>query len=546
MTRLEFIHMLAATGAASVFAGCTLPRSAKNRFALNASTLRTYRLSLSEQVRAAVAGGFAGFEPWMKDIRAAKADGSLHDVVAYAHDNGLRFINGIAFGQWTNPDAKVRTAGLEETKRDMELLAEMGCPFIAASMFGIHKPGSPKLTHEEIAERFRAVCALGDETGVKPLLEYWGHSANLSTLEDAMDVLEKSGRNDAALLADVYHTYRGGSRFGSFSRLKAAQIPVLHVNDYTFAKSRTALTDTDRVWQGDGSAPWRSLFKTLDGIGAEPWLSIELFNASYCRTTPCETVRTGGRKFKGIEKRNALRLGVQMWSVDELWRKDPAGAFRRLRSLGYEGVQSLGFYKMDWNELEKMLDGEGLRIVDMPFNADMLTTQGDFDRFVDFCRRFGVDFVFEPWIDPKGMDERAWRMRIERLVEWRTKFATAGLRAGFHNHQVELTTKFADGTCPLDAYEKTGMDFELDVGHAKLAGSDPVAWLQRLAGRVPSIHAKPGGGRAVGGTGDANDWGMILPEAAASGAKWAIVECETRRNTFEDVAASADYMKGML
>ena len=90
------------------------------------------------------------------------------------------------------------------------------------------------------------------------------------------------------------------------------------------------------------------------------------------------------------------------------------------------------------------------------------------------------------------------------------------------------------------------MDFELDVGHVKLAGGDPVKWLQRLAGRVPSIHAKPGGGRAVGDADDRNDWGMILPEAAASGVKWAIVECETRRDTFDDVTESANYLKGIL
>ncbi len=545
MTRLEFIRALTATGAASVFAGCALPKGSKGKFALNASTLRAYGLTLGEQVRAAVAGGFSGFEPWLKDIRAAQADGTLKDVIAYARDNGLTFVNGIAFGQWTNPDPAVRAAGLEETRRDMELLAEMDCPFIAASMFGIQKPGSPVLANEVIAERFRAVCALGDETGVKPLLEYWGHSVNLSTLEDALDVLEKSGRRDAALLADVYHTYRGGSRFGSFARLRADQLPVLHVNDYTFAKPRAALVDADRVWQGEGAAPWKNLCKTLDGIGADPWLSIELFNPAYCQTTPRETARVGVQKFEGLKEKNSLRLGVQMWSVDELWRKDPAGSFRRLRALGYEGVQSLGFYKMDWNELEKMLKGEGLQIVDMPFRADMLTTQGDFDRFVDFCRRFGVDFVYEPWI-ASGLDERGWRARVAKLVEWRAKFAAAGIRTGFHNHQIELTTKFADGTCPLDAFEQAGVDFELDVGHAKLAGSDPVAWLQRLAGRVPSIHAKPGGGLAVGGAGDRNDWGMILPEAAASGAKWAIVECETRRNTFEDVTESAKYLKGLV
>ena len=28
-----------------------------------------------------------------------------------------------------------------------------------------------------------------------------------------------------------------------------------------------------------------------------------------------------------------LNVGVQMWSVDDIWKKDPAGALRRLRAL---------------------------------------------------------------------------------------------------------------------------------------------------------------------------------------------------------------------
>ena len=50
---------------------------------------------------------------------------------------------------------------------------------------------------------------------------------------------------------------------------------------------------------------------------------------------------------------NGIRIGVQMWSVSELWKKNPADAFRRLKALGYDGVQSFGFLAMDWNELEK-------------------------------------------------------------------------------------------------------------------------------------------------------------------------------------------------
>ena len=86
---------------------------------------------------------------------------------------------------------------------------------------------------------------------------------------------------------------------------------------------------------------------------------------------------------------------------------------------------------------------------------------------------------------------------------------------------------------------------ELDVGHVKLAGDNPIRWLEKLAGRVPSIHAKPGGGDSIGGEGDANDWKAIFSTAAKVGTRWAIVECETRRNTYADVEASMAFLKGM-
>lgn len=239
-----------------------------------------------------------------------------------------------------------------------------------------------------------------------------------------------------------------------------------------------------------------------------------------------------------------LRIGVQMYSIDDLWRKNPAAAFRRLKAMGYDGVQSSGFFKMDWGELAKMLDGEGLAVVDMSVPEARIKTTAEFDRFVDFCHTFKVDFAFLPWADPKT-PEAEWRALAGRLAELSKRFAAVGIRMGFHNHQVEFTTKFADGTCPFDLFERAGIDFELDVGHARLAGADPVALLKRLKGRVPSIHAKPAGGPSIGGKEDLNDWASIFTAAAAAGTKWAIVECETERNTFAHVESSAKFLRDL-
>ena len=65
--------------------------------------------------------------------------------------------------------------------------------------------------------------------------------------------------------------------------------------------------------------------------------------------TGCKTVPCGGFAVNGI------RIGVQMYSVSELWKDDAAAAFRRMKAMGYDGVQSIQFFFMKPDELEKML-----------------------------------------------------------------------------------------------------------------------------------------------------------------------------------------------
>ena len=250
----------------------------------------------------------------------------------------------------------------------------------------------------------------------------------------------------------------------------------------------------------------------------------------------CATAPYGGENSLAV---NGIRIGVQMWSVDDLWKKNPADAFRRLKALGYEGVQSFGFLAMNHGELEKLLNDNGLKIVDMPFYMKTIAPDS-FNKFLEFCQRFNIDFVFEPYAKFKTGTE--WRRHADELMKVGEKFKKYGIRVGYHNHQHELRQHF-DGKMPIEYLYDAGLAMELDVGHVKLAGGNPVRWLERLDGRVPTIHAKPGGGNSVGGEGDSNDWKAIFKKAAESGTKWAVVECETRRNTFADVETSALYLK---
>ena len=120
-----------------------------------------------------------------------------------------------------------------------------------------------------------------------------------------------------------------------------------------------------------------------------------------CATAPC--CGENPLAVKGI------RIGVQMWSVNDLWKKNPADALRRLKALGYDGVQSFGFLAMDWNELEKMLNDNGLKIVDMPFYMKTVAPDS-FNKFLEFCQRFKIDFVYEPYT--KFATGAEWRRHV--------------------------------------------------------------------------------------------------------------------------------------
>ena len=232
---------------------------------------------------------------------------------------------------------------------------------------------------------------------------------------------------------------------------------------------------------------------------------------------------TGGRTY-GEEPFavNGIRIGVQMYSVSELWKSNPAAAFRKLKAMGYDGVQSV--------------------ILVGIFTNHFFFTPDKINEYDEISQRIKVDIL----IPTREKDATAaeWRRHAEWLAELGEKFKPYGIRVGYHNHQHEFTEHF-EGKRPIEFLYDAGIPLELDVGHAKLAKDDPVAWLNRLKGRVPSIHAKPAGGNVVGAEEDANDWKAIFSAAAAAGTKWAVVECETRRNTYADVEASMNFLKGL-
>lgn len=248
----------------------------------------------------------------------------------------------------------------------------------------------------------------------------------------------------------------------------------------------------------------------------------------------------------GLPFGSRMRLGCQLWSVKDIWQKqgDVTSVFPQLAEMGYEGVQSMAFWQSDADKLERALKENGLAIADMPINFTHVDTDEALAKTVAFCRRFDVDFVYIPWWKPK--DLAGWRAFAAKLDAVNAKLAPYGIRAGYHHHIHEINEK-VDGEYPLDVLLRhPTFAFEMDVGPVLEAGRDPAKTLAGLPNRVPGIHAKPYPGTYAGAPDDRQDWPAILAACRAVGTKWIVVECEQRKDTFDDVRRSADFLRPLI
>lgn len=267
------------------------------RFCLNMSTIRGQALSVIEEIEIAGKAGYDSIEPWLGKLHEyVEGGGSMNDLRKRIEDFGMSVESAIGFSNWAVNDPEKRKKGLENVKRDMELLSKIGGKRIAAPPAGISS--SDIVSPQSAAERYRVLLEIGDSIGVIPQIEMWGGHSSIGNLGTAIYIAIESGHPRACFLGDVFHIYKGASDFSGLALLSAHALQVFHINDYPAKPPRDQIGDRHRVFPTDGIAPLNQIFKIFKNIGANPVLSLELFNRDYWKMNPMIVAKTGLQKMK--------------------------------------------------------------------------------------------------------------------------------------------------------------------------------------------------------------------------------------------------------
>ena len=296
---------LAAAGSSAIASAAQAPQAPAARtrpanepfgYCLNTSTIRGNNLDLPAVVAAASKAGFQAIEPWIMEIdRYTSSGGSLKDLGKRIADAGLTVENAIAFNAFLDDDDARRAASMEKLKTDMDKVAQIGGKRIAVP------PGNNRaatVSLDNAARYYREALEMGEKMGVQPLLELWGTHPVLGPLSHGIYVTVAAGRPDASLLLDVFHLYKSGTPFTALKQINGASLHVMHLNDYPQAADSSTLNDGNRIYPGDGVAPFQQIFRDLRDNGFRGYFSLELFNKEYWAKSADENLKTAMDKIR--------------------------------------------------------------------------------------------------------------------------------------------------------------------------------------------------------------------------------------------------------
>jgi sugar phosphate isomerase/epimerase len=231
--------------------------------------------------------------------------------------------------------------------------------------------------------------------------------------------------------------------------------------------------------------------------------------------------------------------------------------FGQIAAAGYTGIETFGPLAPPAADLRPLLARAGLQVVSAHVGLEML--RNALDEVIAFHQALGNQTLIVPWLAPemRPADGPGWAAFGASLVPVARQVQAAGMRLLYHNHDFEMVSW--DGRTALE-WLLAGADesapgllgAEVDLAWAVRGGVDPVALLERLAGRVPRAHAKdvaPAGtneaeqGHADVGHGTV-DWATLLPAARAAGVEWLVVEHDEPSDPLRSIQRSASFLVG--
>ena len=186
------------------------------------------------------------------------------------------------------------------------------------------------------------------------------------------------------------------------------------------------------------------------------------------------------------------KFAVGLYSVRDELAKDMWGTLRKLKVMGYDGVEFFGNFPCTAQELRAALDECGLECVGWHTALDQLSDD-KLMATISYNKVLGNSDIVIPWM-PEEMrkDKAAYQATAKKFDAMAEKLAEHGMYLGYHNHTEEFEK--SGGEVPFCwLYDNSKrLQLQLDNGNALGAGPDTDIYgpISQYPNRIRTIHHK--------------------------------------------------------
>ncbi len=217
-----------------------------------------------------------------------------------------------------------------------------------------------------------------------------------------------------------------------------------------------------------------------------------------------------------------ITLSLQIYTMRDLFIKDPEEALKEASDIGYKAVEFFTFGGMASAEnLKEWMDKYGLACSGVNVNWPDILPE-NIEKTFELLRTLGTDRIAIGSAPVEYLGKRSKMPEIFEVLKFAyNKAKEKGFKIGYHTHFTDF--KMVDGLSVWDRiFIEMPEDFLmiLDTGNALAGMGDSMHYLEEYPNRTPWVHVKPFhkdlGAATMFGE-DSFDWNALLKASIEKG-----------------------------
>lgn len=181
-------------------------------------------------------------------------------------------------------------------------------------------------------------------------------------------------------------------------------------------------------------------------------------------------------------------IALQLYSVRDDMAADFEGTLKKVKELGYDGVEFAGLYGKTAAEVKALCEEIGLTPISahVPF-VDMMNNPD----LIKVYKEIGCDYVVIPYLTE---EYRPGQPKFQEVIDGAKMLAEKakenGMKLCYHNHDFEFVK--VDGEYAIDILyaEVPELSPQFDTCWVNVGGENPAEYVRKYKGREEILHLK--------------------------------------------------------